>query len=275
MSREELLPLFIGDADSRIFTLLRRPRDRARGGVLLVAPFGDEMNKSRKMLTDVSAGLVARGFGTLIVDPFGTGDSDGEFADASWDRWLADIETAARWSAAQGMPIDRMLAVRLGCVLGAQAAQRAHLRLERTVFWQPVSHGARFLDQFLRARVVASTMEHDRKETTVELRDRLARGELIEVAGYDLSGTLAAGVAGADLEPCLEPHLGSIAWTEIVRSAEAPPPEPSRKIVERARARGVDVTLATVLGEPFWSSAEIVIVKPLVERAVEHLGMAA
>ena len=57
-----------------------------------------------------------------------------------------------------------------------------------------------------------------------------------------------------------------------MRSAETPPPAPSTKAVDAARAAGLNVTLYPIAGEPFWSSVEIVRIPALIERTVALLA---
>ncbi len=71
------------------------------------------------------------------------------------------------------------------------------------LFWQPVLSGKQFLQQFLRLKVAAQILgsaEAARVDTR-ELRERLLRGDSVEVAGYELSPALAAGLEAADLAP--------------------------------------------------------------------------
>jgi len=270
-----VVPRFLGGGGERVFTLLRHPRSAGASCALLVAPFGEEMNKSRKMLTDVGIELAKRGIGSVLVDPFGTGDSDGEFSQADWLRWQADLRQAVAWCGEEGLNVDRLLGVRLGCALGAAVVRDAVPGIAHTVFWQPVLDGSRFLDQFLRLRVAASMMDQDRKESTADLRARFARGEIVEVAGYGIGPRLAAQLDGVRLAELVGPHLGQVHWIEVVRSADAAPPAPATKAVEAARAAGMKVTLEPVPGEPFWSSVEIVRIPKLIERTVSLLEGAA
>jgi exosortase A-associated hydrolase 2 len=267
-----VVPRFLGGDGQRVFTLLRHPRRPGASCALLVAPFGEEMNKSRKMLTDVGIALARRGIGSVLVDPYGTGDSDGDFSQADWPRWQADLQQAAAWCAEEGLKVDRLLGVRLGCALGAQVARDAIPGIAQTVFWQPVLDGSRFMDQFLRLRVAASMMEQDRKESTADLRAKFARGETVDVAGYCVGPQLAAQIDRVHLAEDLGDHLGQVHWIEVVRSAETPPPAPSTKAVDAARAAGLNVTLYPIAGEPFWSSVEIVRIPALIERTVALLA---
>jgi exosortase A-associated hydrolase 2 len=271
LTAARVVPRFLGGDGQRVFTLLRHPGRAGASCALLVAPFGEEMNKSRKMLTDVGIELAKRGIGSVLVDPFGTGDSDGDFADADWQRWQADLTRAVAWCAEEGLQVDRLLGVRLGCALGAQVVRDAIAGVARTVFWQPVLEGSRFLDQFLRLRVAASMMEQDRKESTADLRARFARGETIDIAGYAIAPTLAAQLDGVRLNELVGAHLGQVHWIEIVRSADTPPPAPATKAIDAARATGMNVTLYPIAGEPFWSSVEIVRIPALIDRTVALL----
>jgi exosortase A-associated hydrolase 2 len=270
LSRGGLRTAFLDGSKGRILVVLRTP-DRASGRCVLVAlPLADEMNKSRKMLTQVAVGLAEQGVASLLVDYFGTGDSAGEFSAVDWDACKRDLAAAAAWSAAQGWPVSGGLAVRLGCVLLGELAAAGEIALERTVFWQPVLAGSRWLDQFLRMRVAATMMEGTQKETVAELRNRLQSGETIEVAGYEISGRLAEQLVEAKLQP--SPALGELHWMELVRSADAELPKPSTTLIQAAGAQGQHVQAYPVVGEPFWASTEIVCIPSLVETTVRVLS---
>jgi exosortase A-associated hydrolase 2 len=251
-------PSFIDGRRGRIFVLLRRPQTQpVRDTVLIVAPFAEEMNKSRRLLADTTQALVAAGIATVTVDFYGTGDSGGEFRDADWECWQDDLARTARWAAEQGSPVTALLCVRLGCILGARAARDIG-GIRRTVFWQPVTHGERFLTQFLRLRVAASMMESKEGESVGQLRARLAQGETIEVAGYELSPALVAQIDRLQLVPELGPHLGELQWMEVVRDAEGTLPAATAALLQQALAAGISPAVSRIVSEPFWSSVEIV-----------------
>ena len=262
---------FLDAPAGRTFVVLRHPRP-AGSAVLVVPPFAEEMNKSRRMIAEVGRRLETRGVGMLVVDLFGTGDSEGEFAQADWQRWKTDLAAALQWAATEGVAIRGMLAIRLGCILGSEALAGIGHSVQRTVLWQPVVSGRRFLEQFLRLRVAASMMGGDSKETVAGLRGRLKSGELLEVAGYEINGALADQLDAAELQPFLRAHLGAVHWMEAVRSADTALPVPSTKAIDAARAGGLEVTPHAVTGEPFWSATEIVCLDAMVERSAEVLA---
>lgn len=241
--------------------------------MLIAPPFAEEMNKSRRMLADVGRALAARGLAAVLPDLSGTGDSSGEFRDADWESWRADVVAAAAWSAAAGWPVVALLGVRTGCVLGAQAARELPNGLTRTVFWQGVQDGARFLTQFLRLRVAAAAMG-GRRESVAQLRERLRMGESQEVAGYELSPRLAEQLASLRLDAELTVALGALHWLEVARAPGVTLPQASQSCIAAAREAGISVTAQTVAGEPFWASAEIVRIPELVQLTAELLGAA-
>ena len=87
-----MTPGFIAGERGDLFVLRWAPRDSARGAVVLFPAFGEEMNKCRRMVRLMSARLQAAGWHVWAPDLYGTGDSDGEFADAQWDVWMSDME---------------------------------------------------------------------------------------------------------------------------------------------------------------------------------------
>lgn len=264
---------FIEGSRGRIFVLLRHPAGMSSGpAVLVVPPLAEEMNKCRRMFTEVARNLAARGVATVLPDLYGTGDSEGEFSAADVHVWLDDVVRTAAWSQRQGWQVRGLLCTRIGCVLGARYARVADAAVQCSVFWQPMTDGERFLNQFLRLRVAASMMDADRRESVAGLRDMLKTGHSIEVSGYEVSSQLAAQLDAMDLATDAGPHLGQVHWMEMVRDPAAPLPAPALRCVERFSAAGAPVTVHRTTGEPYWSSTEIVVDKPTMAATVETLA---
>lgn len=255
---------FIGEAGRRLFALLRTPSSSSGECTLVVPPFAEEMNKSRKLVTDFAQHEQRKGRGVLCVDLSGTGDSEGEFEGASVERWIDDLATAHAWSTAAGWRVTSVLGIRLGAILAATMFRQRNLDLSRAVFWQPVTSGARLIDQFLRVRVMAMRMEEDRSETVADLRARLNARETVEVAGYALSGALCAGIDALDLAGTLVPPFPPVRWLDVVADTAAPVPPGTQRAIDKVRASGCRVEHEQVVGEPFWMATEIVTNQALV-----------
>lgn len=249
---------FVNAGGRRVFTLLRTP-DMAGGEcTLVVPPFTEEMNKSRRLVTDFVQHARRDGRAVLCVDLSGTGDSDGEFADARVGQWMVDLAAAVAWSAGRGWRVTSILGIRFGAILAAALLRQGGFPCSRAVFWQPVISGTRLIDQFLRIRVLAARMEHDRNETVAELRARLKEGATVEVAGYQLSGALCADVDALALHDQWTASFPPVTWLEVVADTAAPVNPGTQRAIEAARAAGCRVDYTQVAGEPFWMSTEIV-----------------
>ena len=273
MNRAPLEGLFLGEPGQRIFVLRRPAQGVARGCALIVPPFAEEMNKVRRMLSDVGVQLAERGLDVILPDLYGTGDSEGDFGDADWGRWRQDLAKTAAWCSQQGWPVTHLLAVRLGCALAADAVAHGDLPSVRSsVLWQPVFDGERFLNQLLRLRVAASMMGDERKESIASLRAEFPAGRAVAVAGYTISSVLAADLDALKAPPCVPDGFGRTLWAEMVREADAPLPPASARIAGADRPGGMAAATLCVTGEPFWSSTEIVRISSLVEATVNALA---
>ena len=100
----EFLPAKSGD----LFTVMLAPvKTDPLGAVLFLPPFAEEMHKSRRTVAQQARALAALGYHVTLLDLPGCGDSQGQFADASWQGW----KDAARHAAAQlgertGVPVS-------------------------------------------------------------------------------------------------------------------------------------------------------------------------
>lgn len=275
MIRSRVSGHFLEATKGRIFVLVRQPATVARGCVLVIPPFAEEMNKCRRMVTEVALGLAAQGVATVVPDLFGTGDSEGDFADGDWPTWQDDVGSVVRWMRDQGMPATNLLSIRLGCALTLSCAtSQVFPPVRSTVLWQPTFDGGRFLQQFLRLRTAASLME-DRKETVPGLRKQLTDGVTLEVAGYRLSSRLASDLDALKVPYALPGELGAVAWLEVVRDVGAGLPLPSVELIGRSRQQGQSVDEMAFAGEPFWAATEIVTNEAVVRHSIEFLSRRA
>jgi exosortase A-associated hydrolase 2 len=222
-----------------------------------VHPFCEEMNKARRMAARQSRRLAAAGHAVLQIDLFGCGDSSGELRDARWHTWKRDVGAAIGWLKARvGGPVS-LWGLRLGATLAADVARDPGLGVEHLILWQPVGSGELFLRQFLRLRLAAEMLAEGAAQSGVrELREALARGSPLEIAGYDLHPQLAAEIEALRLAD-LVPAAKRVHWLEVVAQAEPELGPASRRTLAAWQAKGLDVRAAAVTGEPFWSTLEI------------------
>jgi len=240
------------------FCLLHLPRQRESEDrtVVYVHPFGEEMNKSRRMAALQARALAHAGWTVLQVDLLGCGDSEGEFGDASWTCWVDDVSAAAAWLRERFGSTAWLWGLRAGCLVAADAA-RTMLPAPDLLLWQPVLSGSQHLQHLLRLRVAAQLMgSADAKRIdTRELRARFAQGHAVEIAGYQISPALALGLDAAELAPI--PGSVRVAWIEVAATDE-PALSPAASIRADAwRRAGHQVETRAVAGQPFWQTQEI------------------
>jgi exosortase A-associated hydrolase 2 len=257
---------FLPAADGQRYCLFHPPQGTPRSLVLHVHPFAEELNKSRRMAALQSRALAAVGHAVLQIDLLGCGDSSGDFGDAHWEAWIDDLLRAQHWlaqhAATPGLPLW-LWGVRAGCLLAADAARSmpspCHL-----LFWQAsFADGGQQLQQFLRLRLaadmLASTQPGSTRSAMEGLRQQLAAGKALEIAGYTLAPALATGLQASRLSPlpCRPPARRQLLWLEVATS-DTPALSPlAHRTLDAWRGAGWTVHGQALGGPPFWQSAEM------------------
>jgi exosortase A-associated hydrolase 2 len=256
---------FLPAAPGERFCLAHWPAGTPRGAIVYVHPFAEEMHKARRMAALQARALAARGWLVLQMDLCGCGDSSGDFGEARWDTWTHDLRAGLDWVGARAPRPLALWGLRLGATLACELAGDAALGIERLVLWQPVTSGEQFISQFLRLRLAAEMLGGGAATSALgELRSQLAQGRTLEIAGYELHPHLAAAIERVQLAS-VRPAVKRVDWLELGAEA-APAVRPgSQRVVERWRGEGVDVRAASVAGEAFWSTIEIVECAALLE----------
>jgi uncharacterized protein len=241
---------------------------QARGAVLYVHPFAEEMNKSRRMVAMQSRALAAAGYCVLQMDLLGCGDSTGELSNATWTDWLADLHLAAAWLAHQSSAPLWWWGLRSGCLLAVAAAKAVDTPAQ-FVFWQPTPSGKTVLQQFLRLKVAADLQSGQSKQIMETLRGQLAAGQAVEVAGYELSASVALGLEAATLAP--PAGATRLEWLELSMRQEATLMPASSMTLTAWTQEGCSVRSQVVSGPAFWQTTEIEDAPALIAATVSAL----
>ena len=221
------------------------------GDVLVVPAFAEEMNRCRAMVSMQARALAELGVGTLMLDPSGTGDSAGEFVDATWAQWRDDLRCGAAWLDTRGHGCRAMLALRLGAVMAAELARDCP-GVRNLLLWQPVLSGKTFYTQFLRIRLAAEMNLPNRIKSTSELREMSAAGQAVEVSGYEIGPPLAAELDAVAFDAAGWAARVETDWFEVQTDATASLAPASQKAIEGLQSAGATVQAHTVEGPAFW-----------------------
>ena len=268
-------PLFIDRPHGRLFAIHHPPMGTPERGeaVVYTHPFAEKMNQSRRMAALQAEALAGLGYGVLMLDLTGCGDSTGEFADARWETWREDVVAGCGWLGAHGYGRITLWGLRLGAALAVETACAEPEICHRLMLWQPTVSGRTLLTQFLRLKIAAE-MAAGGGETTKSMRAALGAGETLEIAGYELAPELAGALDAVDLARAELPDGLHIDWIEIVPEAGREPAPASQRVIERWREAGSAPMVETVPGDAFWSIQETPLAPALIERTTALLRTA-
>ncbi len=230
---------------------------RERFGVLYLPPFGDEMNKSRRMAALQARAFAAAGGTVALLDPRGTGDSAGDHGSATWEGWRDDVAVAWAWLAGRTQQPCILWGLRLGALLAADVVVSTSVAPVAMLFWQPVASGRTFFNQVLRLATAQQIVGNSTGGPDAKaLRGAMAVGSSIEIAGYALNPALVSGAETLDLA-----ELGCVRcpviWREASIDVASPVSPAAERIAARWRQDGTEVDLEGVNGPSFWASQEI------------------
>ncbi len=264
--RVDFDPYFIDGSRGRLFTICYRASIDVRPqAVIVVPPFAEEMNKARRQTALAARALAGAGVTTFVTDVHGTGDSDGHFGEASVGCWRDDLAALLAHVRQQGFERISFLAVRSGALLARDFLGHHSFVPASTVLWQPVANGKTMISQFLRLKAAASLVSGGEGASVRELREQIAQGQSVEIAGYELAPALVNEFDGLMLRDL--PACGTLHWVNIGRTDD--PPSPANKaVLDHLAEREFAVQFQSVDGEPFWSTAEIALAPMAIDATV-------
>ena len=273
-----MTPRFLDCNGRRLFALDVAPAQGApHAAVLYLPPFAEEMNRCRVHAANTARQLAGLGWRCLLLDPFGTGESTGEIHEPTWAMWLADAQVAFTWLAGQSGQVPALWGMRTGALLASDLFSQLHAGAgplpTRLLFWQPVHDGKLFLNQYLRLRLASQLVHEGARETTDIIRARLAKGQLVEIAGYPLSGALADGLAAQRMAAPQVLAQRPLDLLEILAQPGQEPSLPNRKLADAVRGAGGAVQISGVVAPFIWQSSDRADARQLAQATLRLLGL--
>lgn len=214
-------PLFLDGTAGRLYAL-HYSGSPSQPTHLIIPPFGEEMNRCRAFMNDLARAYQRSGHGALIIDLYGTGESDGEFKDATWDIWLSDIEAALNYLRSADSTSVQITAIRLGALL----ALKSDVDPSSISLIAPEINGERFIHQLIRARIIAETFISSQyggqpsNRNTID--EELAQQGYVNLLGYELNSGLIENIqslkfSADDISPCRSLHLEGLppVWAQV------------------------------------------------------------
>ncbi len=249
-----LEPRFLGKAGARWFTLKFCAATEAgpKGQILFIPPFAEEMNRCRSLVATQARAFAQQGYDCTVLDFYGTGESEGLLTDACLDIWRENVrETVTALQKDSSQPLY-LWGLRLGGLLALHFASDAFIAATGVILWQPVTSGKMYVNQILRQRVAALMVRELPAETTKEIRQRLAQGEQVEVAGYTLDGRLIGEIEVLEIAQMQSLGEVDVFWLEHVTEDGKEIGVPARKAVNALSVAARSVVLHTFSDPPIW-----------------------
>ncbi len=259
-------PVFLDGERGRIFALHFCPGSSPRAHLVFLPPFCEEMNRCRHLVADQANRFAASGYSCLLLDPFGTGDSEGALADASWEGWRMDALTGVQWCQQRYSIPTILWGLRLGALLALDLAATYADQFTKLLLWQPVTNGKTYLTQILRARIAYLAGNALPPETTEEMRSALRRGENIEVAGYVLGGKLVGEIDNLSVTSFASLSGADIHWLQQSSNTEDSPSAAVQKVVDQLLTQGNTVALTLFQTPQIWQLSERADCRQLLEK---------
>jgi hypothetical protein len=186
-----------------LYTILHAVKDPI-ARVLLVGPFAAERHLSYLPWVRWARYLAARRIECLRYDYRGIGESTGGFENMTFHHWLEDVELLAGWlqTRSPGVPLT-IHGLEMGAVLASKAFEKGVG--DALLLWSPPTNCNQALRAALLPRIQAEQLfkyGSERKPVSDYLR-RLEEGELLEVEGYQWSGTLWSDSFKFELPACM------------------------------------------------------------------------
>ena len=242
---------FIEGSRGKLFCIRALPQPEiARGhSVLMVPPFAEEMNSSRRFFALMRQELCKNGYGIIQPDLHGTGDSEGLFSEASWENWLSDLLHLIKHFCGGNGEYLSVLALRCGCLLTQDlltdmTSTDKDFMLKYLLYVQPEQSGFDVLNTQFRMRVASNRLSGNASESTESIWQKLESEGNVRVAGYDVGYELAAQMRNSRFfadTPLPAEHLK---WIELGTHSDIAP------VGGKWKECGI-------LSKPFWQSHDV------------------
>ncbi|MBK6674424.1 MAG: hypothetical protein IPG49_13510 [Proteobacteria bacterium] len=249
-------PGFIASGNNELFSFYHEPdAPNGKPAFVLSHAFGEEKLWSHRVFVSLARQLAGLGHPVLRFDYAGTGDSGGTLRDSSIASHQSDLGAAVRWLRQKVGPARAvgLIGLRLGATVAALLAEVARDSEEITgplILWDPITDGEAYVQELLRSHLSTQLAVYGRVvEGRDSLRDRIRRGECVNLDGYELAAGLHDSCAVKELLPrSARLFQGPCLVVQIAPPANA---KPRADLQELARCYPHG-TFIQATEEPFW-----------------------
>jgi hypothetical protein len=243
---------FFGSDHSRLFGCFHLPARRPLGGIIVCPAVQAEFHRNYRREVDLGRHLAAQGFAVQRFHYRGTGHSDGDTSDVTFETMIEDAMAAAEHLRRRSS-VDRLgfIGTRTGALVAAAAASQ--FVGSPVALWEPVTDPNRYFREILRAGLIHELRKgvHDTRSRNEQIEELLSTGRL-DVLGYTIDRGLYESLIHRELDGELGSTPRPLLLVEITRRSELR--HEYSAAVERWTSRGFDVATHIVasMAEPWW-----------------------
>lgn len=246
---------YFGENSHRLFGVLHRPRGRARIGLVICPPFGEEMTLTYSRFAIWAKQLAEQEIAVLRFHSYGVGESEGSFSDFTLDTAIADTVAAVRYLREQAASEHiGLFGLRFGGSIAVRAGEE--VKPDCLLLWCPIINLGSYANDLLRLRLTAGLI-HQRTDgaraTREAMLDELKAGRCVDILGWELSPTLYLQMTCCRSWP-ENPPAPNVLW--LARPTEQMQADP---IVAAWKARGCRADVQVYSEPVFWEERSPVI----------------
>lgn len=180
--------------NSKIFLAHYLPVNQRAGtnktsAVILVPPFAEEMNRSKRMYVLCARMLANSGMHAICFDFSGTGDSTGGWGDFTYKDWVNDLSDVYQYTSSYADEIN-FIALRFGALVLMDMILDDQLRLKKCLLWDPIESGQVLTRQFVRMKIAAAMADTSKKITTQQVLQEMSDDGYLESSGYHITRSM-------------------------------------------------------------------------------------
>ena len=236
--------------------------------VILVPPFAEELNRSKRMYVLCARQLAAVGMDVFCFDFVGTGDSYGEWGTYSWSDWQQNLVNVYQHIQASWSDDISVITLRLGALIVSEAIVRSQLQFSKCLFWDPVEDGENYTRQLIRLKIAAAMSEDDQAVTTKEVMADIDMHGFLEVGGYCITADLLDSIRQAKLKNEIDKLINAtqLHWMVLKNTGQSNLVAYPTSVPEALRDQ---VNMHMIQDTRFWMQQEVTIAPALLDKTVE------
>ena len=241
---------FFGPNAERLAGSTHLPLGEVSGGVVVCSSICNDFMVNYRREVMLARAMAGQGLAVQRFHYRGTGNSDGDSSETSFETMREDaLGAAEHLQAASGTDRLAFVGTRMGGLVAASAA-RSRPKSPLALL-EPTAEGARFFRDGFRARAAHAIKEGRREAVTTEdLMRELARNGAIDVLGYSIDRLLYETASGRRLAEELSEHRGPVLLVELDGKGELRPEY--RRLVSDLAEQGIEVEARSVGGRESW-----------------------